>query len=98
MIGVASCSQNSSLSTILSSFTSSVSEIFAHHDMFPLARSCFVFEEHDSSTNINLGDSLPGLRIIPSVLGHKKAYIGTLLADLCSHILGDLATVVRVQP
>ncbi|OBZ75570.1 hypothetical protein A0H81_04217 [Grifola frondosa] len=29
------------------------------------------------------------------MMGHKKMYIGTLLADLCSHILGEFATVMQ---
>ena len=69
-------------------------ELFPADSLYPLARSCFVFEEGDGTTNLNLGDHLPGLVIIPSMMGNKKLYVGTLLADLCSNILAEFATVV----
>lgn len=61
--------------------------------MFPLARNCFVFEEGDG--NLNFGDNLSGVVVIPSLMGNKKLYIGTLLADLCSNVLGEFGVVVR---
>ena len=38
--------------------------------------------------------NLPGLVVIPSMMGNKKLYVGTLLADLCSNILAEFAAVV----
>ena len=96
VIGVASCSHKDSLSSILAEFTGTLRDIFPPGSMYPLARNCFVFEEGDGTTNLNLGDHLPGLVIIPSMMGNKKENIETLLADLCSNILGEFSTVVRL--
>ncbi|KAI0670282.1 TRAPP II complex [Trametes maxima] len=95
VVGISSCGENDSLATILTQFQSILHEVFPHESMFPLASNCFVFEESDSSTNINLGDNFPGLVVIPSVMGHKKTYVGTLIADLCSKVLVELATVMQ---
>lgn len=95
ILGIASCGPHDSLAAILTQFQTAIHDTFPQGSMFPLAKNCFVFEESDSSTNINLGDSFPGLVVIPSVMGHKKTYIGTLVADLCSKVLVELATVVR---
>jgi trafficking protein particle complex subunit 9 len=99
VIGVASCSQSDSLSSILAQFNAFVNDLFPRNSpyraIFPLAKNCFVFEEEDGSTNLNLGEQLSGLVVIPSMMGNKGLYIGTLLADLCSNILGEFATLVR---
>ncbi|KAK7020579.1 transport protein Trs120 or TRAPPC9 TRAPP II complex subunit-domain-containing protein [Favolaschia claudopus] len=79
VIGLAACSKTDSLPSACT----------------PLAKNCFVFEEGEGNTNVNLGDNLPGLVVIPSMMGNKKLYIGTLLADLCSHILGEFGTLVQ---
>jgi hypothetical protein len=45
--------------------------------------------------NINVGDTLPGLVIIPSEIGHsKRFYLGTLLAELCGAVLGEFGSLV----
>lgn len=93
VIGIATCSQNDSLSSILAQFNASLTELFPPGAIFPLANNCFVFEESDGNTTLNLGN-LPGLVVIPGMMGNKKLYIGTLLADLCSNILAEFATVV----
>ncbi|THH16357.1 hypothetical protein EW146_g4275 [Bondarzewia mesenterica] len=95
IIGIASCSHTDSLSSILADFNAAMTNLFPAESMFPLARSCFVFEEGDGTTNLNLGDLLPGLVIIPSMMGNKKENIETLLADLCSNILGEFSTVLQ---
>jgi hypothetical protein len=95
VIGIASCSQTDSLYTITAEFNAAVKDLFPPNSMYPLAKSCFVFEEGDGTTNLNLGDHLPGLVIIPSMMGNKKENIETLLADLCSNILAEFSTVVR---
>ena len=43
---------------------------------------------------MNITDDLAGLVIIPSAMGNKKLYIGTLLAGLCSSVLGELSVLV----
>jgi hypothetical protein len=100
VIGVASCAQDDSLATILAEFNAAVHELFPaespYRALFPLARTCFVFEDGDGNSNMNLGDQLSGLVIIPAMMGNKSLYIGTLLADLCSNILGEFGTVVRL--
>lgn len=101
VIGIAACSQDDSLSSILAEFNALVNEIFPVNSpfrpIFPLANVCFVFEEGDGNTNLNLGHQLSGLVVIPSMMGNKKLYIGTLLADLCSNILGAFSTLVGQQ-
>lgn len=94
VIGIGVCSPTESLPSILDQFNTSLLDIFPVSSLFPLAKNCFVFEENDSNPNLNLGDSLPGLVVIPSMMGNKKLYVGTLLADLCSHILGEFGRVV----
>lgn len=96
VIGIAECSPSESLSACFAQFNASLADVFKHSDSnFPLARSCFVFEEDDGSTNLNVGDQMPGLVVIPSVMGHKRVYISTLIADLCSQILGEFSILVR---
>lgn len=94
VIGIACCSPTDSLSTIYAQFTVLLSEIFSEGSVYPLAKSCFVFEEGDGSTNLNVGDHLPGLVVIPSMMGNKELYIGTLISDLCSNILGGFSNMV----
>lgn len=96
VIGIATCTQVDSLGSILAQFNASLSKIFPSGGIYPLARSCFVFEEGDGTTNLNLGDNLPGLVVIPSMMGNKTIYIGTLLADLCSSVLDEFGEVVRL--
>ena len=97
IIGIATCSQTDSLSSITAEFNAAVKDLFPPDCLYPLAKSCFVFEEGDGTTNLNLGDHLPGLVIIPSMMGNKKENIETLLADLCSNILAEFSTVVRAD-
>ncbi|KAI0079931.1 Trs120-domain-containing protein [Panus rudis PR-1116 ss-1] len=95
IIGIASCAQSDSLSDILARFTAIQNELFPTDSTYPLASNCFVFEETDDTTQVNLGDALPGLVIIPSMMGNKKIYLGTLLADLCSNILAEFSTLIQ---
>lgn len=96
VIGIASSSssQNESLSSILAQFNAMLSGLFPPGTLFPLANNCLVFEESDGSTNLNLGN-YPGLVVIPGMMGNKRLYVGTLIADLCSNILAEFATVVQ---
>ncbi|KAI0054107.1 hypothetical protein FA95DRAFT_1591856 [Auriscalpium vulgare] len=95
VIGIATCSQTDSLSSISAEFNAAVNDLFPNDSLYPLANNCFVFEEGDGTTNLNLGDHLPGLVIIPSMMGNKKENIETLLADLCSNILAEFSTVLN---
>lgn len=96
VIGIASCSRSESLPDILAQFNANILDLFPADSMFPLARNCFVFEEGDEDTHVAATDHLPGLVVIPGIMGNKKLYIGTLLADLCSHVLGEFGVVVRL--
>ncbi|KAJ7097903.1 TRAPP II complex [Mycena belliarum] len=95
VIGLAVCSNTDSLPSILSQFNAALLDIFPAGGMYPLAKNCFVFEEGEENTNLNLGNSLPSLVVIPSMMGNKKLYVGTLLADLCSHVLGEFGSLVQ---
>lgn len=93
VIGLAECFKGDTSSSIFSQFNSSLIDIFPSEGIYPLAKNCFVFEESDV-INLNQGHNLPGLVVIPNVMGNKKLYVGTLLADICSQILGEFGVVV----
>jgi hypothetical protein len=82
------------MNALHSQFNAALLDTFPASNVYPLARNCFVFEENDSATNLNAGDNIQGLVVIPSMMGNKKLYIGTLLADLCSQILGEFGVLV----
>ncbi|KAK7467129.1 hypothetical protein VKT23_004188 [Stygiomarasmius scandens] len=92
VIGIASCSQSESLASILAQFNATILSMFPADGMYPFARNCFVFEEDE---NTPLGESPPGIVIFPSLMGNRKLYIGTLLADLCSQILGEFGALIE---
>lgn len=94
VIGIADCSQSDALSSKLAQFNAMQAELFPSGSAFPLARNCFVFEEGDGNADLNIGDHLSGLVVIPSMMGNKRLYIGTLLAELCSNILGEFSIMV----
>ncbi|QRV85843.1 transport protein particle subunit [Ceratobasidium sp. AG-Ba] len=100
-------SQPPSLAGILAEFNARITEIFPVRSAFPLATRCFAFEDSPPSTNgnsaseggqvnINVGDTLPGLVVIPSEIGHsKRFYLGTLLAELCGSVLGEFGSLSK---
>lgn len=100
-------SQPPSLSGILAEFNARLTELFPARSAFPLATRCFAFEDSPASTNgtsaseggqvnINVGDTLPGLVVIPSEIGHsKRFYLGTLLAELCGSVLGEFGSLAK---
>lgn len=94
VVGIASCSQPDELQAAQAHFKASISNLFPPGTLYPLARSCFVFEDGRTNTSLDIGKSLPDLYIIPSMMGNKQIYIGTLLAELCSTILGEFSTIV----
>ncbi|KAG1756741.1 TRAPP II complex [Suillus paluster] len=96
IIGIAACSSSYSLASALEQFENTVLDISPEGSTFPLAKVCFAFEEEECVGNAGLGDTLPGIISIPSVMGNKKLYLGTLLADLCSQILAELGRVYQV--
>ena len=97
MIGIADCSTTDSLTSVLAEFKATVAEHFPAHSAFPLASKCYAFEEDDENSQIGLSGNLPELVVIPSVMGNKQVYIGTLISELCADILGDFTGLVRID-
>ena len=93
IIGIAACSSSHPLSSALEQFENILADISPEAWTFPFAKTCFAFQE-DEDPNVGLGGVPPGLAIIPNAMGNKKLYIGTLLADLCSQILGEFGRLV----
>ncbi|KZO95888.1 hypothetical protein CALVIDRAFT_537860 [Calocera viscosa TUFC12733] len=96
VIGVADCSTASSLAALLAEFYGVLHEIFGPNPVFPLAGRCYAFDPGDSSTDLDVGGALEGLTVIPTVVGDKRIYLGTLLANFCGSIIGEFAGLVRV--
>lgn len=97
VVGVAASSDSDSLNPLVAQFNTALLDIFPAGAMYPLARSCFVFEESEHSTNLNAGHDL-GLVVIPSMMGNKKVYITTKLSDLCAQVIGEFGVLVRATP
>ena len=95
VIGIAKSTQVDSLPSLYSQFNASLTDIFPHGGLYPLAKNCFVFEESEGSTNFDPGENMPGLVVVPK-MANRKLHIGTLLGVLCSHILAELGVLVRV--
>lgn len=95
VIGLAASSPTDTLTSILAQFNSALLDLFPAADLYPLARNCFVFEDGDGVNSSNLHEIVQGLVVIPSMMGNKKLYIGTLIADLCSNVLGEFGALVR---
>ncbi|KIY72144.1 hypothetical protein CYLTODRAFT_434842 [Cylindrobasidium torrendii FP15055 ss-10] len=95
VIGLAECSPTDTLSSVLAQFNTTLLDLFPSDALYPLARNCFVFEDGDGNNSSHLGDSQAGMVVIPSMMGNKKLYISTLIADLCSNILGELGALVH---
>ncbi|KAK2466897.1 hypothetical protein APHAL10511_001155 [Amanita phalloides] len=94
VIGIAVCSQSGSLTSIHAQFNDSLIDVFPSGSVFPLAKSCFVYDESDEG-NLNLTGDLPDLVVIPNVMGNKRLHIGMLLAGLCSNVLEELAEMIQ---
>ncbi|KAF8163323.1 TRAPP II complex [Crassisporium funariophilum] len=94
VIGVAKWSQIDSLQSLHAQFNSSLADVFPPGGIFPLSRSCFVFEEGEETANLDPGGNLPDLVIVPGI-ANRKLHIGTLLGGLCSQILAELGVLVQ---
>ncbi|ESK96998.1 hypercellular protein [Moniliophthora roreri MCA 2997] len=91
VIGIASCSHPDNLGAMLAQFNGILMDMFPGGSIYPLAKNCFVFEEGDGTCS---SESIPGLVVFPGMMGNRKLYIGTLLADLCSHVLGEFSILI----
>lgn len=94
VVGIAACSQSDALTSIYGQFNRTIADLFPHGSIFPLARNCFVFEEGEGNTGLHVDSGMQGMVVIPEMMGNKKLYIGTLLAELCSNILGEFSVMV----
>lgn len=94
VIGIGTCSKSETRASALNHFNSTIQESFPRDSIYPLARNCFLFDTNDGSESPDLTDDVPGSVVIPAMMGNKQLYIGTLLADLCSVILGELGRIV----
>jgi len=95
IIGISESSPSTSLSTTLTQFNAEISQLFPSNSLFPLAQNCYVFEGEDESGSLNMDESYPGMVVIPNIMGNKELYVATLIAELCSTILGEFASLVR---
>ncbi|KAL0946868.1 hypothetical protein HGRIS_013034 [Hohenbuehelia grisea] len=95
VIGIASSEDASAFPEIQSSFDDLLSDMFPPGAMFPLAKNCFVFETGEGASSVNLTDKVPGVVVIPNMLGKQKLYLETLLVDLATHILGEFGVLVQ---
>lgn len=94
VIGIATSTQMDVLPSLHSQFVSMIAGIFPTESLFPLAKNCLVFEEGDGNSSANVGEVLSGMVVIPSMMGNKRMYIETLIAELCSNILGEFSVMV----
>ncbi|KZT42062.1 hypothetical protein SISSUDRAFT_980977 [Sistotremastrum suecicum HHB10207 ss-3] len=95
VIGIADASSADSVSSVLAEFNASLKTLIPQDSFFPLATNLFAFEEEDGTASMEIGGSLPGAVVIPSVMGHKSIYIGTLIAELCSRILSGFSDLTQ---
>ena len=93
MIEVTVYSSTHTPATALEQLGSIIADFSLEDLTLPFSKMCFMFQNEDSMTG-GLSKCPPGVVIIPSIMGNKKLYIGTLLADLCSQILGEFSRVV----
>ncbi|KAG1715706.1 hypothetical protein ID866_1469 [Astraeus odoratus] len=96
VIGFATPSASNTPEAVLEQFENILIDI-SSNSTCPLAKVCFVFQNEDSASG-NLGEIPRRVVLIPSVMGNKKLYIGTLLADLCSQVLGEFGRVLAFEP
>lgn len=90
VIGIADNSTN--LANIQSQFNAEIAQLFSSNTPFPLSQNCYVFEDEASPTTDS--ETPPGVIVIPTIMGNKEIYVGTLIAELCSSILSEFANIV----
>ncbi|KDQ07911.1 hypothetical protein BOTBODRAFT_139417 [Botryobasidium botryosum FD-172 SS1] len=96
VIGIADATETTSLAFISAEYNTAIATYFPSTSAFPFAGKCYAFEDGDGNANINNSSgTFPEIVTIPSVMGNKKLYIGTLLADLCHDILAEFPSLVR---
>jgi hypothetical protein len=94
VIAIASCSQTDVLKSLFHQFNTTLSDLFPSGSTYPLVRNCFVFEENEGTLNLDTGENLPGLTVVPHI-ANRKLHLGTLLGVLCSQVLIELGVLVE---
>ncbi|KAG9008552.1 hypothetical protein FRB93_006471 [Tulasnella sp. JGI-2019a] len=94
VIGVAQYSDQVSMTDIAAEFKAIIGEYFPTGSPFPFATKCYAFESGDSGTAI-LGSTTSEVIVIPSLMGHKEVYVGTLISQMCADILGYFAGMAQ---
>lgn len=95
IIGIGACSQGDSPKSLFHQFNATVTDLFPSGSQYPLVRSCFVFEESEGTVNLDPGENLPGLMVVPRI-ANRKLHLGTLLGVICSQILVELGVLVEL--
>lgn len=96
VIGIADCSNpDTPLTSVLAEFHAALDQCCPAESAFPLTSRCYAFEEGDENSQVNMASSDPQLVVIPSVMGNKQVYVGTLISELCAEILSNFANLVR---
>ncbi|KIO28174.1 hypothetical protein M407DRAFT_72139 [Tulasnella calospora MUT 4182] len=96
VIGIADCSNpDTPLTSVLAEFHATLEQYFPVESAFPLASRCYAFEEGDENPQMNMVSSDPRLVVIPSVMGNKQVYVGTLISELCTEILSSFANLAK---
>jgi hypothetical protein len=81
------------LKSLFHQFNTTLSDLFPSGSTYPLVRNCFVFEENEGTLNLDTGENLPGLTVVPHI-ANRKLHLGTLLGVLCSQVLIELGVMV----
>ncbi|KAG8937942.1 hypothetical protein FRC00_008884 [Tulasnella sp. 408] len=96
VIGIADCSNpDTPLTSVLAEFHAALEQYFPMESAFPLASRCYAFEEGDGNSQMNMASGDPRLVVIPSVMGNKQVYVGTLISELCAEILSSFANLAK---
>ncbi|KAG9019650.1 hypothetical protein FRB90_011996 [Tulasnella sp. 427] len=96
VIGVADCSKpDTPLTSVQAEFHAALERCFPMESAFPLASRCYAFEEGDENSQLNMASGDPRLVVIPSVMGNKQVYVGTLISELCAEVLSNFANLAK---
>jgi trafficking protein particle complex subunit 9 len=93
-IGIADFTGNIPPASLLAEFKETLSSAFPPASPFPFASKIFAFESGEDNTLNHSADGSPELIHIPSLMGNKQLYIGTLLAELCHDVLVEFPALV----
>lgn len=95
VIGITEYSDEAVLADVSAEFKATLSEYFPTGSPFPFATKCYAFETGELG-NASLGSTTSEVMVIPSLMGHKEVYVGTLISQICADILGYFADMVSL--